>query len=92
MIFYYLKFAYTSEKNILLQFAHMKYTEKNYNAYFFSNRKKEPSMYFGMLSLIFTWSTSATSILYVCDLRTILILHNREETLFINTNYSSMGY
>lgn len=38
------------------------------------------------------YRVSAISIPYVCDLRNILIFHSYEDTLFINTSYSSMGY
>lgn len=76
---------------MLLEFTHMKYTEKNYNVFFSLIKKKKASMCFGMVSLIFMCSTSAPSILYVCDIRTILILYKHEET-FINTTYSSVGY
>lgn len=33
------------EKNRLLEFTHMKYTENTENVCFFSNRKKETSMW-----------------------------------------------
>jgi len=36
-------------------------------------------------------STSGTNILYVCDLKTILIFHNHEE-MHIDTNYLSVSY
>lgn len=58
---------------MLLEFTHMKYTEKNYNAYFFSNGKKETSMCFGMLSLIsFLYAVYLQKVFCMCVIKNYL--------------------
>ena len=48
-------------------------------------------LWYDIFNFIFMCSTSGTNILYVCDLKTILIFHNHEE-MHIDTNYLSVSY